>query len=120
MTIGVGWAEGAFETGSFASGSWVSETEIRVVCLNKSDGSLLTSTTGEYSVWPAASVASLGAPAAQGTGTTNGSGELVVNISGAGGLVFGDEVLVAIRNAQGGASYSDDDYGFGSDTVTYV
>lgn len=118
MSIGLGWAEGAFESGSFVAGSWVSATEIRVVCLSKTDGSLYANETVQYAIWADASLASIGAPDLQGTGTTNGIGELVIDATGA--FNQNSNVLVAIRQAAGGAGSADDAFGFGADTATYV
>lgn len=116
MAIGLGWADGAWVDAGWATSAWVTTTEIRVVCLNKSDGQPFASELVEYAIWPAGSLASFGAPTIQGTQTTTALGEIVVNVAGQ--FNVNDEVYVAVHQAAGGAGGSDDNFGFGSDTVT--
>lgn len=89
--------------------------EIRVVLQNKDDGLPYANQSSlEYWVINESSPSTV---AIYGTGgTTNASGQLILDVSGT--LSVGTNVLVAVKRAEGGAGSSDDIFGFGSDQVT--
>ena len=118
MAIGTGWAENSFVDASFDPGAWFAPRELRVVCLQKTNGQLYASETVEYALWPVASLTAIGAPSLQGSTSTDALGQLVIDVSGEPTLIYDTEVYIAIRQAQGGADYDDDDFGFGTDRVT--